>query len=112
MKRVKAILQKIKNPSVLLSMLSQIIAVLLLLEVDVNISLVTGLVTAVCSILSLLGLWRFPFSKQKGTDSPTDLPLPCDNCGSNTPHTLINGYMTCSKCGRIHSDDRQPPDKK
>lgn len=113
MKRLKTILQGLKNPSVLLGILSQIIAVLLLLEVDVNISLVTGLVTAVCSILSLLGLMQFPLTGQgANAKSPADKQLLCADCKRKTPHILVNGLMTCSKCGCIYSGTVPSPDEK
>lgn len=111
MKRLKIILQTIKTPSVMLGILSQIIAVLLLLGVDVNINLITGLVTALCSIFSLLGLMQLPPTQEAKAKSPADTLLRCAICKRTTPHILVNDLMTCSKCGRVYSSTPLTPEE-
>lgn len=96
MKQLELVLNRLKNPSVILSIVSEIVTILVLLNVSVNANLITGIVTSVCSILVLLGILSNPTTKNKGYG---DDIIECENCNKCTQHTLINGKMICSECG-------------
>lgn len=94
--QLKIILQRLKNPSVLISIASQIITILVLLKVNVDVNLVSGIIAAICSILVLLGILSDPNTTNKGFN---DIILPCENCGKNSRHVTINNDILCSMCG-------------
>lgn len=96
MTHLNLILQRLKNPSVLLSIASQIVTLLLLFHIKVDINLVTGAIAAISSILVLLGIMSDPTTQNKGY---TDDLFPCESCGSDTPHVLVNGKLVCRTCG-------------
>lgn len=98
----KEVLNRLKKPSVILSITSHIITILLLLHVNVDTDAVTGIVTAITSILVILGIISNPSTKNKGYG---DDILKCSKCDKKTIHHLINGNLVCSKCGNVHLED-------
>ncbi|MEG0570305.1 MAG: hypothetical protein RR497_01530 [Oscillospiraceae bacterium] len=96
MTQFKLILSRLKNPSVILSIVSQVITILVLLKVDVDASIVTGIVAAICSIFVLLGIMSNP-STQK--ISYADDIYTCENCGEKNAHVLVGDELVCSSCG-------------
>lgn len=102
MEQLKLILKRLKRPGVIISITSQIITVLLLLNVNVNIDVVTGIVTAICSILVLLGILSDPDSEQMGYG---DIFALCSGCGKKTHHVFINGQLVCKECGCINCNE-------
>lgn len=102
MNQLKLILSRLKNPSVILSILSEVITILMLLNVNVNIDLVTGIVTAVCSILVLLGILSNPTAQNRGYG---DDVMRCENCGKDSLHVQVNGKMVCIDCGEEKTDE-------
>lgn len=101
MLQLKKMLKRLKNPTTILSILSEIITILILLKVDVNVDLVTGIVTAVCSILVLLGIMSNPTTVTKGYG---DDILYCKNCQEKTENVVINNELCCTKCGQKHEE--------
>lgn len=95
------IIRRLKNPSVVLSIVSQIVTVLVLVKAPVNSELVTGIAAAVCSVLTLLGIMSDPDTKTKGYGD--DIRF-CAQCQKNTQHTVINEKMVCRHCGTESTD--------
>ena len=100
MAQLKEILKRLKNPSTVLSLVSEIIVILILFKVNVNVDIVTGVVTACCSILVLLGIMSNPTTSNKGY---ADDIFYCKNCKENTCHTVIDNNLYCCKCGNKHN---------
>ncbi|MEG2420617.1 MAG: phage holin [Oscillospiraceae bacterium] len=100
MLQVKAMLTRLKNPAVILSIVSQVVTLLVLFKVQVDMTLVGGAVTAVCSILVLLGIMSDPTTKRKGYG---DDMAQCPSCGVVGPHLVTGDTLTCKNCGSQHS---------
>ncbi|MEG2518810.1 MAG: hypothetical protein RSB65_04065, partial [Oscillospiraceae bacterium] len=98
MTQFKVILERLKKPSVLISIASQIATILLLFKVNVDMTIVTGVITALGSILVLLGILSNPNTQNKGFG---DDILPCAGCGKDTVHLMVNGEMVCRECGTV-----------
>ncbi|MEG2000204.1 MAG: phage holin [Evtepia sp.] len=96
MTQIKTILERLKNPSVLMSILAQITSLLILFQIHVDMNLVNGVMTAVSSILILLGILSDPNTQKKGYG---DDIMTCADCGETGVHYKINGKMTCKNCG-------------
>ena len=95
MAQLKEFLKRLKNPSTVLSLVSEIIVILILFKVNVNVDIVTGVVTACCSILVLLGIMSNPTTSNKGY---ADDIFYCKNCKENTYYTTIGSNLYCCKC--------------
>ena len=81
-------------------MLSQVVSILLLLDVNINENLIVSIATIVCSILVALGILSNPDTENKGYGEDY---LYCFTDGKNTCHVKINGQMVCKKCGTIYN---------
>ena len=101
MVQLKLILLRLKNPSVILSIISQVTALLLLFHIKLDESIVIGVATAVCSILTTLGILSNPSSKNKGYGD--DIYV-CKNCGRKSVHVFVKGQMVCCDCGCVKTD--------
>lgn len=89
-------LNRLKRPSVLLSIVSQVVTLLLLFGFDVNENLVMSVAAAGCSLLVTLGILSNPDTR-KG--SYGDDMLPCSRTGRLERHVLVNGKFVCAQCG-------------
>ncbi len=96
---LKSILKRLKNPSVLISIGSQIVTILLLFNIQVDVDLITGVIAAACSIFVLLGILSDPNTQNKGY--PDDV-FQCSHCNKPTEHVVVNGQMVCRECGCNH----------
>lgn len=96
----KSILNRLKNPSVLISLSSYVITILLLTLTDISASSVAAITTAVLSIFTLLGVISNPDTKTKGYG---DDVLICSKCGKAV-HVEVNGEMVCKGCGTVNTD--------
>lgn len=104
MQQIQTIIDKLKNPSVILSIVSEVIAILMLLNIDVDANVVTSVVTGICSILVLLGILSDPNTENKGYGD--DL-LNCEHCNKLTRHVLVNGKLVCKECGHEYKEERK-----
>lgn len=95
------ILERLKHPSVVLSIVSQVVAILLLLNVNVDQTIVTGVVTAICSILVFMGIMSNPTTKNKWYGDDT---LYCENCQKDSPHIPVGNSMVCTTCGAVYTE--------
>ncbi|MEG1239982.1 MAG: phage holin, partial [Oscillospiraceae bacterium] len=66
MTQLKTMLLRLKSPTVLLSIVSQVVTLLVLFKVQVDMTLVGGAVTAISSILVLLGILSDPTTEKRG----------------------------------------------
>ena len=95
-KQFSLILKRLKKPSVVISIVSQILAILALLHVSVDVDAVHGITISVCTILALLGIMSNPETKAKGYGDDIQY---CNACGKDTNFCEVNGKMVCSECG-------------
>lgn len=100
--QIKSIISRLKKPTVLLSIASQIVSLLLLLGFNINESMIMTVVTIGCSVLVTLGIMSNPDTKNTGYGD--DL-LVCSNSGQLEPHVMVNSQMVCKNCGAVF----QPP---
>lgn len=103
MQQIKSILRRLKNPSVILSVVSQIITILMLFNVDVKADVITGIVTAACSIFVLLGILSNPTTENNGYG---DDVIQCENCGKNCTCVNVKGEKICCNCGNKCSSQK------
>lgn len=89
-------ISRLKNPSVILSIVSEILTILVLVNVNIDMRIFTGIITAVCSILVLLGIVSDPSTKNRGYGD--DLRM-CEKCNKISSHVWINGKFICKNCG-------------
>ena len=90
------ILNRLKQPSVVLSLVSQITTLLLLFGFQIDPQQLMTFATIVCSILVTLGIMSNPDSNHKGYG---DDILICPNCNKPTLHVAVKGKMVCKTCG-------------
>ena len=102
MKQMKIMLGRLKKPSVLLSVVSQILALLLIFGVKVDESLVMQIAVILCSILATLGVMQNPDTRKKGYG---DDILKCSRTGKMEPHVMVNNRMVCVNCGAEYAPD-------
>lgn len=105
-KQLLVMLNRLKNPSVVLSIASQFIIILTLFHVNVDRNIITGIVTAICSILVSLGIMSNP--EQKGY---SDNITYCEKCGENEVHINIADKLVCIKCGTSKFNQNELTDK-
>jgi uncharacterized membrane protein len=96
---MKVLLYRLKKPSTIISLVSQITSLLLIFGVSVNADAVITVTTLVCSILVILGILSNPDTVNKGYG---DDYLQCAMDGRKTLHVEVNGQMLCKDCGAIH----------
>lgn len=94
----KLILKRLKKPSVVLSIVSQIVSVLILFKAPIDAELIKGIAAALCSILTLLGIMSNPDTQKQGYG---DDVYTCSGCGENTQHAMVNGQLVCCRCGTV-----------
>ena len=68
---LKTILKRLKNPSVLISIASEIVVIFMLFNVGIGVNVVSGTLTAISSILVLLGILSNPDTENKGYGEDT-----------------------------------------
>ncbi len=104
---MKQILERLKNPTILLSVVSQIVAMLILVGVKIDEQMALTLAGMGVSILGSLGI----LSKKgiAGYAAKTE-NLTCSNSGEVEPHVLINGQMVCTKCGAVYTNEDKTPE--
>lgn len=96
MSQIHAILERLKKPSVLISIASQIATILLLFNIPVNMNLVSAVITGLFSIFVLLGIVSDPTTQTKGYG---DDWIKCSGCQKTSRHVMVNGKMVCTECG-------------
>lgn len=90
------IMVRLKKPSVFVSIVSEIIAIMLIFNVKVDVGVAEGLLAAVSSIFVTLGILSNPMKLGKGYQD--DMRI-CENCGKMKRHVLVGGQLLCEDCG-------------
>jgi uncharacterized membrane protein len=90
---------RLRKPSTIISLISQVVSILLLLGVHVDQSAVMGVAAAACSVMVTLGVLNNPDSEKKGFG---DDILTCSSSGLPEKHVMVNGQMVCQKCGSVY----------
>lgn len=101
MTQVNIILERLKKPSVILSLTSQVVGLLILLDVNIDSEVVTGVATSVTAILVTLGILSNPDTQTAGYGD--DIAV-CENCGDETQHVLVGDDLVCKNCGTISTE--------
>lgn len=95
----KSILQRLRKPSVVLSIASQVAAILVVFGLQIDRDAFMTVVVLGCSILTTLGVLSNPDSTKRGYG---DDILTCSKSGRKERHALINGEYVCVNCGAIY----------
>ncbi len=90
------ILARLKKPSVIVSIISEIIAILMIFNVQVDVSAMESTLAAATSIFVTLGILSNPTTLNNGYKD--DIRL-CKNCGKMKRHVLVGGQLLCEDCG-------------
>lgn len=96
MQQYKLILKRLLNPSIIISIVAQIASVLTLFQLNVDMNIVETVVTAICSILVLLGIVSNPDTMNKGYGD--DIKF-CTNCNKYCEYVMVAGKLICKECG-------------
>ena len=96
MKQLQLILNRIKNPSVLISVVSQFVAILMLLNINIDGEMVSGVVTGISSILVLLGILSNPDTETAGFGDDIHF---CESCNKEVNHLRVADKLVCKDCG-------------
>ena len=109
MKTVKLILTRLKKPHVLLGVLSQMIIILKVFDVKINTESLSVIVTAICSILVLMGIIADPDNSNYGLCNEIQK---CENCGQTTCHLKVDDTLICKNCGHQIKITKEQEDTK
>jgi uncharacterized membrane protein len=93
------ILSRIRKPSVIMSVTSQLISLLMILGVHLNQNTIMTVVAIGCTILASLGILSNPDTQKGGYG---DDILTSAGTGKKEPHVLINGQMVCKSSGAVY----------
>lgn len=96
MKQIKVALARLKKPSVIISLVSEIVAVLVLLKINVDRNYIMAVVTAICGVLTTLGILSNPATEKKGFGEEIHY---CESCKKDSVFVKVNGKMVCKDCG-------------
>lgn len=96
MKQLKIIQHRLKKPSVIVSLVSQIAGIILLISHNENLNTITKIVVLLFSILVTLGILSNPDSQKSGYGD--DIKV-CPSCDKECNCVLVNGEFICSECG-------------
>ena len=102
MKQMKIMLGRLKKPSVVLSVVSQILSLLLIFGVKIDENLVMQIAVILCSIFVTLGVMQNPDTQKKGYG---DDILKCSRTGEMEPHVMVDNRMVCVNCGTEYTPD-------
>lgn len=95
MLQIKTYLKRLRNPTVVLSIVSQVVILLSVLDIDVDTETLNGLIAGVLSILVTLGIMSNPDSTKK---TYGDDIIYCETCKKETIHAKVAGEMVCLDC--------------
>lgn len=90
---LRKIWERLRKPSVVISLTSQVGALLILLGYSIDEQALLTVVAALCSILATLGIM---------SSSETKL-LRCSACGTPEPHVEVNDRLVCQTCGAVYA---------
>lgn len=96
MVQLQLVLKRLKKPSVIASLTSQVMTLLLLFNIEIDTTLITSVISSVMSIFVILGIFSNPDAKKRGY---RDDISQCTKCGKMTQHVPIGSKMICAVCG-------------
>lgn len=102
MVQLQLILKRLRKPSVIASLTSQIMALLILFEVSVDTNMITSVITILTSIMVMLGIFSNPDAQNKGFKDDISI---CSQCNEMTQHVKVGENMVCSNCGSISNEE-------
>lgn len=100
--QILQILKRLRKPSVLLSIVSQIVAILLMFGFNINQSNVMTIASLMCTLLVTIGILSNPDAPTKGDSS--DMKI-CSKTGKLEKHVLIKEQWICTECGAAHTPE-------
>lgn len=98
MEQIKLFAKRLKNPTVVLSILSQVFMIFSLLNVSVDENMITGVITASLSILVTLGIMSNP---DTATKTYGDDFMYCETCNKRTHHVVVGDKILCEECNQV-----------
>lgn len=98
MTQLRLIIKRLRKPSVIASLTSQILTLCILLGINVDATLVTSVITTFTSMFVILGIFSNPDAQKKGYG---DDIIPCENCGQLSQHVKAGDNMVCTNCGSV-----------
>lgn len=104
MEQLKIVLKRLRRPSVIISIVSQVTAFLVLFNVNIDKSVIMSAATIVCSILTTMGILSNPDSQKNGYG---DDIINCESCGGSKLHVNAGDQMICADCGAIHDSSNK-----
>jgi uncharacterized membrane protein len=93
------VLSRLRRPSVIMSVASQLISLLMILGVHLNQNTIMTVVTIGCTMLASLGILSNPDTQKGGFG---DDILTCSATGKKEPHVMVNGQLVCKSCGAVY----------
>ena len=102
--QLKIFLQRLRKPSVVISIVSQIAILLISFGFDVNHNAVLQFAEIICSLFVFIGIMHNPDAKSKGYG---DDILECSNEHEKEPHVLINGRLVCKICSTYYDEENK-----
>ncbi|MDR1754399.1 MAG: hypothetical protein LBR74_05770 [Eubacterium sp.] len=103
--QLKSFICRLRKPSTIISIISQVLSILLLLGIRVDQSLIMSIAAAGCSILVAFGILSNPDTVKKGFG---DDIYPCSSTGDLEKHLMVNDQMVCQVCGSIYKPPETP----
>jgi len=90
-----SVFTRLKKPSIILTVVSQIGALLILCGVRIDENLLMTATAMICSILCTLGILN-------STAPADETMLVCSESGEPKAHVMIAGQMVCKNCGAVY----------
>lgn len=98
----KLIVSRLKKPSVILSLVSQIASVPIVFGLNVDKNIIITVAAILCNVLVTLGILSNPDTETKGYG---DDVFVCTGCGQEQPHVIVNGQLVCKNCGTVYNGE-------
>lgn len=99
MAQMKILFRRLANPTVLASIISEII---ILLTAHVGSDELHIFATSISTILITLGIMSNPDTQNK--TFLDDIRF-CKGCSKDSEHTFVNGKMLCKDCGYVFEEE-------
>lgn len=96
MEQLGYIIQRLKKPSVLISISSQIATLLLVANINIDEVIIIEVISVICTLLTFFGIVSNPDTDNKGFGD--DIAF-CDKCNKNSKYIRIGNQVICTECG-------------
>lgn len=95
-------IKKLKKPSVLAGIISQIITLIVLFDHHVYARIFQMGLTVAVSTLTIMGILSNPNTRKKGFGDDIHF---CEGCQKHSVHIYANGKLVCSGCGFVLAEE-------